>query len=92
MFRFFLKTVFKVFFIVNTFKAAQSFIRSNTAFSMNQIDKYAIRPLRNSLKSKSSFFLKPFLIAELISEIVNAVKELASFPIEAVALLLVLSA
>jgi hypothetical protein len=67
MFRFFLKTIFEVFFIVNTFKAAQPFIRSYTAFAMNQIDKYAIRPLRNSLKSESSFFLKPFLIAELIS-------------------------
>lgn len=42
IFKILLNISFVVFFIVYAFKAAESFVRGNTAFSMNQIDKNAI--------------------------------------------------
>ena len=92
MLRFFLETYFIVIFVVNTFEAAKPFIRSNTAFPVNQIYKNAVRALGNSLKSKSSFLFKSLWITEFIFEIINTMKELASLSIKTVTLVLILSA
>lgn len=90
----FLELCLIVLFIVNVHKAWESLIWGDTTFTFKDVDHDAVGSLLDSLESESGFLGQPSLICDIgfICQIIDAVKELASLSIHAVALMLVLAA
>lgn len=90
----FLELGLVVLLVVDSFEARESFIRGYAAFTLQNVDHYAVGPLLDSLPSEAGFFSETSLVAEvsLVTQVVDAVKELASLTVHAVTLVLVLTA
>lgn len=90
----FLELCLIVLLIIDLYKAWESLIWSDTTLSFKDVDHDAVGSLLDSLESESGFLGQSSLIANIsfISQIIDAMKELASLSIHAVALLLVLAA
>jgi hypothetical protein len=88
-----LELSFIVFFIVDFDKAGKPFIWGNTSLTLEDVDHDAVGGLLDSLEGKASFLGQTPLITQvgLVTKVIDAVKELASLTIHAVALFLVLA-
>lgn len=91
---FLLKLSLVVFFVIDFYEAWKALVGGDATLSFQEIDKYTIGSLLDSLPGKTGFFGETSLIIKIcfIAEIIDAVKELAPLSIHAVPLILVLTA
>lgn len=83
-----------VLLVVDLDEARQSLVWGDAPLSFKDVDHDAIRSLLDPLPCEASFFSEASLVADVgfVSQIVDAVKELAPLSVHAVSLLLVLAA
>lgn len=83
-----------VLLVVDGLEAGKSLVRCHASLSLQDVNHNAVRALLDSLPSQSCFFGETFLVAQcgFVREVIDTVQELASLPVLAVTLLVVLGA
>jgi hypothetical protein len=82
----------EIVLVVHFLEAREALLGSHATLAVHKVDKNVIRTLSDTVKSEASLFLEATAIGQLLSQVVNAVQELASLAILAKALLVELRA
>ena len=82
----------KIILVIHLFEALETLLRGDAALAVHKVDENVVGALRNSVKGKTSLLVEATAIGQFLPEVVDAVQELASLAILAIALLMELRA